>query len=189
MSTSAGLSPQPGLAPTDLSFRPATVQDAESLASIYAHYVLTHTVTFETEPPSAMEMNRRRTVIMDANMPYLVAEAAGRVIGYGYAGSYRPRAAYRFTLEDSIYLDPTWTGRGVGRALLGELIAASEAAGFRQMIAVIGDSANTPSVKLHARLGFTHVGTLRDVGFKFGRWLDTVIMQRALHPPSDSRQP
>lgn len=189
MSTSVGSSFQPGPAPAGLSFRAATVHDAEALASIYAHYVLTHTATFETEPPSAVEMNRRRTVIMDAGMPYLVAEAAGRVIGYGYAGSYRPRAAYRFTVEDSIYLDPTWAGRGIGRALLGELIAASEAAGFRQMVAVIGDSANTPSVKLHASLGFTNVGTLRDVGFKFGRWLDTVMMQRALHPPSGARQP
>lgn len=186
MSTSAGLSFRPGLAPAGITFRPANGSDAPALASIYAHYVLTHTATFETEPPTAAEMERRRAAIADAGMPYLVAEAAGAVIGYGYAASYRPRAAYRFTIEDSIYLEPMWAGRGVGSALLGELVAASEAAGFRQMVAVIGDSANTASVRLHTRLGFANVGVLRDVGFKFGRWLDTVIMQRALHPPAGS---
>lgn len=183
MSTPGGSSFHPGPAPAGISFRPAVVHDAEALAAIYGHYVLTHTATFETEPPPPVEMNRRRTVIMDAGMPYLVAEYAGQVIGYGYAGSYRPRPAYRFTVEDSIYLHPTWGGRGVGHALLGRLIAASEIAGFRQMVAVIGDSANTPSVRLHASLGFTNIGVLKDVGFKFGRWLDTVLMQRALHPP------
>lgn len=189
MSARAGLPFHPGPAPAGISFRPAVVHDAEALAALYRHYVLTHTATFETEPPSPIEMNRRRTVIVDAGMPYLVAEHAGQLIGYGYAGSYRPRAAYRFTVEDSIYLDPAWAGRGVGRALLGELIAASEAAGFHQMIAVIGDSANTPSVRLHASLGFTPIGVLRDVGFKFGRWLDTILMQRTLHPPEEVTPP
>src|SRR5690606_38999224 len=118
---------------------------------------------------------------------YLVAEAAGRVVGYGYAGPYRARPAYRFTVEASIYLHPDWAARGIGRALLARPIAESEARGFRQMVAVIGDSANVASVRLHAGLGFTTVGVLRDVGFKFGRWLDTVLMQRPLAPAPDGR--
>lgn len=184
MSAAPGSSPRPAVATAGVEFRAATAADAPALAEIYAHYVLTHTATFEIDPPDATEMERRRQVVLAAGMPYLVAVAHGQVIGYGYAGTYRPRVAYRHTVEDSIYLRPEWAGRGVGRDLLGRLITASEAAGFRQMVAVIGDSANTASVRLHARLGFVEIGTLREVGFKFGRWLDTVIMQRPLNPPT-----
>ena len=189
MNAPVGSSFHPGPVPAGVRIRPAITEDAPALASIYAHYVLTHTATFETEPPTVAEMERRRAAIAGTGMPYLVAEDAGRVIGYGYAGTYRPRIAYRHTVEDSIYLDAAATGRGIGRALLGQLIAASEAAGFRQMVAVIGDSENAASVRLHASLGFTEVGVLRDVGFKFGRWLDTVLMQRALHPPAGAPTP
>lgn len=182
MTPPSGPPPRPAIPAAEITFRPAAAGDAEALASIYAHYVLTHTATFELEPPGPDEMERRRAAVAGAGLPYLVAEAAGRVVGYGYAGPYRLRPAYRFTVEDSIYLHPEWAGRGIGRALLARLIAESEARGFRQMVAVIGDSANAASVRLHAGLGFIEVGVLRDVGFKFGRWLDTVLMQRPLNP-------
>ena len=160
--------------------RSAQIGDAEAVAAIYRPAVLTGTASFEIDPPDPAEIGRRMAAILDAAFPYLVAEQEGRVIGYGYANAYRPRPAYRWTVEDSIYLAPVAQRQGVGRALLEQLIATTTALGFRQMVAVIGDSAQTPSIALHTACGFGLVGTLRSVGFKGGRWLDGVLMQRAL---------
>jgi L-amino acid N-acyltransferase YncA len=166
--------------PHGVSLRTATAEDAPAIAAIYAPHVRTGTATFEIEPPDAAEMERRWRDVTARGLPYTVAVSQGEVIAYAYAGPYRPRPAYRFTLEDSIYVHPDLCGRGIGRALLSELIAASERAGARQMIAVIGDAANGASIRLHAALGFHHVGVLASVGNKFARWLDVVLMQRAL---------
>lgn len=160
--------------------RAASKADVTPIQAIYAHHVLHGTGTFETEPPDLAEMSRRHAAITEAGLPYFVAEYDGMIVGYGYAGPFRPRAAYRYTLEDSIYLHPDWTGQGVGRQLLDRLMAESAHRGFKQMIAVIGDSDNRASVRLHTGAGFTETGTLRNVGYKFDRWLDVVIMQRAL---------
>ena len=160
--------------------RAATEADLPAITEIYEHAVRYGTATFELIPPEIAEMTRRFRALADGGFPYFVATVEGKVIGYAYAGPYRPRPAYRFTLENSVYLDPASQRRGIGTALLTELIAQSEARGYRQMIAVIGDSANAASVALHARAGFAMIGTHPDVGFKFGRWLDTVMMQRAL---------
>ena len=164
----------------DVTIRPAAPEDLPAITAIYAHAVRTGTATFELDPPDLNEMTRRYRALMDGNSPYLVATSGSGVAGYAYAGSYRPRPAYRFTVENSIYLAPASQRRGVGTALLKELIVRSEKIGFRQMIAVIGDSANAASIALHARAGFEMVGTHPDVGFKFGRWLDSVLMQRQL---------
>jgi phosphinothricin acetyltransferase len=163
-----------------VELRPATAADVPAIQAIYAHHVLHGLATFEEEPPDAAEMARRMHDVLARDLPYLVAEADGRLLGYAYAAPYRPRSAYRFSVEDSIYLDPGAMRRGIGRALLTRLIADSEAAGARQMLAVIGDSGNAGSVGLHAALGFAPVGTFRAVGLKFGRWVDTVMMQRPL---------
>jgi L-amino acid N-acyltransferase YncA len=160
--------------------RAATSLDAAQIAAIYAHHVLHGTGTFELEPPDTEEIERRRADIEKAGCPYLVAIDGNRVLGYAYAAPYRPRRAYRFTVEDSIYIDPAETGRGLGKVLLSAVIQACEEGGRRQMIAVIGDSANAASIRLHERLGFRHTGILEGVGFKFDRWLDTVLMQRSL---------
>jgi phosphinothricin acetyltransferase len=160
--------------------RAATPADAEAIATIYAHHVLHGTATFEEVAPDAGEIARRWAEITGRGLPYVVAEADGRLLGYAYAGPLRPRSAYRYTLEDSVYLDPAATGLGLGRRLLERLIADATAIGARQLVAVIGDSGNAASIALHARAGFARVGTLRSVGFKFGRWLDTVEMQRPL---------
>jgi L-amino acid N-acyltransferase YncA len=166
--------------------RPSTDTDIPSIAAIYAQAVLQGTGTFELDPPDEAEMARRRADVTAKGLPWLVAEQAGSVLGYAYANHFRPRLAYRFCLEDSIYLAPQAQGQGVGSLLLGELIARCEAAGARQMLAVIGDSANAGSVGVHRRHGFAHAGVLRSAGWKFGRWLDVVLMQRALGP-GDSR--
>ena len=163
-----------------VAIRAARDADAPSIAVIYAHHVLTGFATFETEPPDDGEMARRYRDLVGKGFPYLVAEVEGRLVGYAYAGPFRTRAAYRYTLEDSIYLDPAAVRHGVGRRLLQELIEASTRAGFRQMIAVIGDSANVGSIRVHERCGFRMVGTMDATGFKFGRWVDTVLMQLAL---------
>jgi phosphinothricin acetyltransferase len=154
--------------------------DIPAIVDIYAPAVLHGTASFEIEPPDGAEMMRRRRVILDGGHPYLVAEIDGRVAGYAYAGAYRPRPAYRFTVEDSIYIAPDAHRRGLGRGLLGALIVACTARGFREMIAVIGDSAQTPSIALHERFGFRLIGIARNVGFKHGRFLDQVLMQRSL---------
>lgn len=163
-----------------IAIRPAELFDIAVITRIYARAVRHETASFEIEPPDEAEMGRRYEALRAGNHPFLVAESNGAVAGYAYAGPFRARAAFRWTVEDSIYVDPAAQRRGVGRKLLAELITESEARGFRQMLAVIGDSANTPSIELHRAVGFRHVGTFRDVGFKFGRWLDSVLMQRPL---------
>lgn len=167
--------------------RAATPDDAARIAAIYAHHVLHGTATFDTVPISAEAMADKIVGITVRNCPFLVAECDGRVVGYAYAAPFRDRPAYAGTVEDSIYLDPDSTGRGTGKALLLALIDACEAAGFRQMIAVAGGG-EPASVALHAACGFSHTGTMRSVGRKFGRWLDTVYMQRPLGP-GDSTAP
>jgi L-amino acid N-acyltransferase YncA len=163
-----------------LEIRPAIAADLPSITDIYADAVRLGTATFELVPPDLAEMTRRFQALTDSGFPYLVAVLEGRVAGYAYAGPYRPRPAYRFTVENSVYLQPAVHRRGVGLQLLQRLIAECEARGFRQMIAVIGDSANAASIGVHAACGFQMVGTHPDVGLKFGRWLDTVMMQREL---------
>ncbi len=165
---------------TSLEIRPAVAADLPFVTGIYEQAVLYGTATFELTPPDLAEMTRRFGVLMDGGFPYLVATLEGQVIGYAYAGAYRPRPAYRFTVENSVYLQPAIHRRGIGLQLLQRLIGESEARGYRQMIAVIGDSANAGSIGVHTRCGFQMIGTHPDVGFKFGRWLDTVMMQRAL---------
>ncbi|XHS76767.1 GNAT family N-acetyltransferase [Burkholderiaceae bacterium UC74_6] len=160
--------------------RPSTEADLPAIQAIYAHAVLHGTGTFETEVPDVIEMTRRRTEVLSRGLPFLVAEVDGKVAGYAYANYFRPRLAYRYCLEDSIYLAPTAQGKGLGKLLLAELIARCEAAGGRQMLAVIGDADNKGSVGLHTALGFEHTGVLKSSGWKFGRWLDVVLMQRQL---------
>jgi len=163
-----------------ISIRSVEPRDNAAITRIYAHAVRHGTASFELEPPDEAEMARRQAALVDGGHPFLVAEIDGKVVGYAYAGPYRTRPAYRWTVEDSVYIAPEAQRRGVGRALLERLIAEAEARGFRQMIAVIGDSAQTPSIALHEGLGFHHAGTLQAVGFKFDRWLDSVLMQRPL---------
>ena len=165
---------------SSLVIRSATEADLPAITAIYDHAVRYGTATFELTPPDLAEMTRRFGALRDGGFPYLAAEQDGAVVGYAYAGSYRPRPAYRFTVENSIYLDPAAHRRGIGMQLLRRLIAECEARGYRQMIAVIGDSANAGSVGLHTRAGFQMIGTHPAVGLKFGRWLDTVMMQLAL---------
>jgi L-amino acid N-acyltransferase YncA len=160
--------------------RPATEADLPAITAIYEHAVRHGTATFELVPPDLAEMTRRYRALVDGGYPYFVAVLGGRVAGYAYAGAYRPRPAYRFTVENSIYLDPSFHRRGAGLQLLQRLIVECETRGFRQMIAVIGDSANAGSIGIHTRTGFKLIGTHPGVGLKFGRWLDTVMMQRDL---------
>ena len=164
----------------DLVIRAADETDLPVITGIYDHAVRFGTATFELIPPDLTEMTRRFGALRNGGFPYLVAELAGIVVGYAYAGPYRPRPAYRFTVENSIYLAPAIHRRGVGILLLRRLIAECEARGYRQMIAVIGDSANMGSIGVHTRAGFKMIGTHPSVGLKFGRWLDTVMMQRSL---------
>lgn len=154
------------------------------IQAIYATHVLTGLGSFEEVPPSTREMEARRSKVLDLGLPHLVAVIDGRIVGYCYAGLYHTRHAYRFTLEDSIYLDPASARRGVGSKLLDELIRQCTERNYRQMIAVIGDTENTGSIHLHEKFGFQHVGTLDRVGFKFGRWVNVVIMQRQLSDPT-----
>lgn len=167
----------------DIVVRAALPDDLTAVTAIYADHVLHGSASFEIVPPDLAEITARHDAIVAAGLPYLVATCDGAVAGYAYAGPYRPRPAYRFTVEDSVYLAAGMQGRGIGRTLLATLIAACTKAGRRQMIAIIGDSANSASIGLHAALGFRHVGTLTDVGYKHGRWLDSVVMQRALVEP------
>uniref|UniRef100_Q07UW8 GCN5-related N-acetyltransferase n=1 Tax=Rhodopseudomonas palustris (strain BisA53) TaxID=316055 RepID=Q07UW8_RHOP5 len=164
----------------DILIRPATAADFPAITAIYREAVLHGTATFELTPPSLEEMTRRFDSLTGGGFPYLVADLDGELVGYAYAGPYRPRPAYRFTVENSVYLSPAVHRRGIGGLLLRRLIADSEARGYRQMIAVIGDAANAGSIGLHRSLGFALIGTHPAVGLKFGRWLDTVMMQRAL---------
>ncbi len=165
---------------SDVLLRPAEARDIAAITQIYADAVLNGTASFELTPPDQAEMTRRYEMLVRTGYPYLAAELSGAVAGYAYAGPYRARPAYQWTVENSIYVAPRFHRRGIGLALLKRLIAEAERRGFRQMIAVIGDSAQTPSIALHAAAGFAPVGVLRSVGFKHGKWLDTPLMQIAL---------
>ena len=166
----------------ELLIRPSRDDDVAAITAIYGHHVLHGVASFEEVPPNEAEMARRRAEIVGRGFPYVVGERAGKVVGYCYAGPYRTRVAYRFSVEDSIYIDPGEVGRGIGRALLAEVIERSTELGYRQMIAVIGGSETLPSIRLHAALGFAHIGVFTGIGFKFGRWIDSVYMQRPLGP-------
>jgi phosphinothricin acetyltransferase len=163
-----------------VKIRSASLDDIAAIAAIYAHHVVHGTGTFEEEPPSVADMTERFEKVQARGWPWLVAERAGAVIGYAYAAQFRDRAAYRFAGEDSIYVHPDHLGAGVGRALLDALLVASAAAGFQRLFAVIGDSENVGSIRLHAHAGFTPAGQLDKAGYKFGRYLDVVFMQRAI---------
>lgn len=163
-----------------VTVRDATEADMPAIQSIYALAVLHGVASFEETPPTVAEMISRRAAVLDLGLPYLAAERDGRIVGYAYATGYRPRPAYRFTIEDSVYVAEDMQGKGIGRVLLAALIARCEAGPWRQMVAVIGDSGNRGSIALHESLGFRMVGTLEASGFKLGRWVDSVLMQRAL---------
>jgi L-amino acid N-acyltransferase YncA len=165
---------------TQATLRAATPADIPAITAIYRPAVLHGTASFEVEPPDEAEMRRRFEAVAGAGYPYFVGELDGQVVGYAYASAYRTRPAYRFTVEDSIYIGPEAQGRGVGRLLLKALIEASTAKGYRLMVAVIGDSRNFGSIALHRSAGFTFCGTIHSVGYKFGRWLDSVIMELPL---------
>lgn len=169
-----------------LILREAHDDDMPAIQAIYAHHVLTGIASFEIEAPSVEELRRRRAEVLSKGLPYRVAELHGEVVGYGYATLYRPRPAYRFTVEDSVYVRDGMSGLGIGQAVLGEVIEHCIAGGWRQMIAIIGNSENIASLRLHERMGFRHVGVFESVGFKHGRWVDTVLMQRALGEGDDS---
>lgn len=163
-----------------IEIRSAGRADIDAIQRIYAHHVLKGSASFEEVPPDSAEMERRRSDVVARNLPYIVALKDGVLAGYAYLTPYRPRSAYRFTVEDSIYLAPGLERQGIGGKLLGNLIETATALGMRQMLAVIGDSANRGSIALHERHGFVHAGVFRSVGFKHGGWLDSVLMQRAL---------
>lgn len=164
----------------DIIVRDVVDADMVAIQAIYAHHVLNGLASFEEIAPDIAELQRRRDEILKRRLPYRVAEVRGAVKGYAYVGPYRPRSAYRYTVEDSVYIANDMTGRGLGRRLLQDIVDTCTGLGYRQMIAIIGDSGNLPSISLHRRLGFVHAGTVRSAGFKLGRWVDSVIMQRAL---------
>jgi phosphinothricin acetyltransferase len=164
---------------THCDIRPATASDAAAISAIYDHYVRTTSHNFEYETPDAAEIARRMEDVRTAGLPYLVALVKGNIVGYAYATQWRPRPAYRFAVEDSLYVDKEWAGRGIGRQLLTALIEGCRKAGIKQMVAGIGGD-NPASVALHTGLGFKHIGVLRNVGYKFERWLDLTLMQRTL---------
>ena len=166
----------------DIRIRAATAADVPAIGAIYRPAVVGGTASFELEPPDDAEMGRRFRVITEGGFPYLVAEAAGQILGYAYVSQYRPRPAYRYSVENSIYVAPEAQGKGVGRLLLAELIRVATAKGYRQVVAVIGDTSQTASIGLHRAQGFTFSGTIHAVGYKHGRWLDSVMMQRPLGP-------
>jgi phosphinothricin acetyltransferase len=170
------------------TIRPARDEDLAAITAIYSHHVLHGTGTFETTPPNAEEMAARRADVLAKGLPYLVLEDAGHVHGFAYCNWFKPRPAYRYSAEDSVYLAADSAGKGWGRLLLAELAAQAERAGVRKLIAVIGDSANAGSIGVHQALGFNHVGVLRACGWKFGRWLDVVMMEKALGA-ADSNAP
>ena len=163
-----------------LTIRPAGDADLAAITAIYAHHVLHGTGTFETDPPSQADMAQRRADVLARALPYLVAEEAGQVLGFAYCNWFKPRPAYRYSAEDSIYVAPQAAGRGIGRALLDALCEQAEAAGVRKLIAVIGDSANAGSIGVHRACGFTPAGVVGACGWKFGRWLDIVLMEKVL---------
>jgi len=166
--------------------RESRPDDVTDIQRIYAHHVQTGSASFEEVAPDVDTVAQRRQDVLDAGAPYIVAQLDGVVRGYAYATGFRPRSAYRYTVEDSIYLDPQATGMGIGSQLLGALIERCTNLGYRQMVAVIGGAQNVASINLHKRHGFEHAGQLKSTGFKFGAWVDTVIMQRALGPGDDT---
>ncbi|TQV81652.1 GNAT family N-acetyltransferase [Denitrobaculum tricleocarpae] len=166
--------------------RDAKLEDLPSVQEIYARHVLTGLASFEENPPDLAEMTRRFEATQASGLPFLVAENDGKITGYSYAGPYRPRPAYRFCLENSVYVDAEAVGQGVGSALMAALIRRCEELGYRQLIAVIGDSANHASIRLHEKHGFTRAGLLKSIGFKFGRWVDSVTMQRPIGEGDES---
>ena len=170
----------------DYTIRPSRDEDVAAITAIYGHHVLHGLASFEEVPPDHTEIARRRGDIVARGLPYLVAERDGRVVGYCYAGPFRPRIGYRYTLEDSIYVDASEVGRGMGRRLLAPVIQRCTELGYRQMVAVIGGRETVASIRLHESLSFKHIGVFQAVGFKFGRWVDTVLMQRALGPGGDT---
>jgi L-amino acid N-acyltransferase YncA len=170
----------------DYTIRPSRDADLPAITAIYGYHVLHGVASFEEVPPDEAEIARRRGEIVKRGLPYLVAERAGRVIGYCYAGPFRPRVAYRFTVEDSVYVEAGEIGRGLGRALLEQVIARCGELGYRQMVAVIGGRETLGSIRLHERLGFAPIGVLPAVGFKFDRWIDIIMMQRELGPGADT---
>jgi L-amino acid N-acyltransferase YncA len=187
--------------PESVTIRPAADAGMDAAAAIYAHHVLYGRASFETDPPCAAEMRRRRADVVGKGLPYFVAvrlvseqlgaefarlERVGEVLGYAYAGACRPRAAYAKAVENSVYLRPDAIGRGIGRRLLTALVAACEQRGLRQMVAMVGDSANEAPIRRHKKLGFRRAGVLRDVGYKHGVWLDSVLPQRSLGPGSNT---
>jgi phosphinothricin acetyltransferase len=163
-----------------MQIRPATLEDIPVITAIYDHAVRHGTASFELEPPDEAEMTRRMQALLDGKFPYFVAETGGKIAGYAYASFYRTRPAYRFTVENSVYVAPDMHRRGIGKVLLEQLIEQCTAQGYRQMIAVIGDSNQAASIGVHKACGFEPAGNLKDIGFKFGKWLDTPLMQRAL---------
>jgi L-amino acid N-acyltransferase YncA len=165
---------------TGFALREAGAADIAAIAAIYAHHVRTGFGTFDEVPPAPEDMLERQAQVLALGLPYLVAVEGGRALGYAYAAPHRPRSGYRFTVEDSIYIAPAAQRRGIGTALLSEVVARSATAGMKQMVAVIGGSANLASIAVHEKCGFRPVGTFTDVGFKHGRWVDAVMMQRAL---------
>ena len=180
---------KPSTSPLKVRVRLATEQDMASIQEIYAHYVTLTTASFEDEPPTVAEMTARWQRVQARGLPYLVATKGKRVVGYAYAGPFRERSGYRYTVEDSVYVSEDFIGRDVGNALMTELIERCIALGFRQMIAVIGDSTNASSLALHSRHGFFVVGALSSTCFKFGRWVDAVLMQRILGEGDNSLPP
>jgi phosphinothricin acetyltransferase len=176
----------------NVAIRSSRDDDVAAIAAIYRHHVLHGVASFEEVPPDEDEIARRRGEILAQGLPHLVAERSGRLVGYCHAGRYHTRSGYRFTVEDSIYVDAAEVGRGVGRALLASLLQRCTERGYRQMVAVIGGSDNWPSIRLHQALGFVRIGILSAIGFKFDRWVDIVLMQRALGsgattPPVETR--
>jgi L-amino acid N-acyltransferase YncA len=165
---------------TSMLLRSATENDLPAIHAIYSHWVMNGSASFELEPPTLAEMSQRRADVLSKSLPYLVAEHDEQIVGYAYANWFRPRPAYRFTVENSVYVHPDAHRSGIARLLMAELLTRCEQAGARQMIAVIGDSANVKSISLHTAMGFVHRGTLRSTGWKFNRWLDTVLMQKSL---------
>ena len=163
-----------------LIIRPSREEDVATLTAIYAHHVLHGTGTFETDPPTEQDMTARRADVLSKALPHLVAERGGEVLGFAYCNWFKPRPAYRFSAEDSIYLADAARGQGVGARLLAELCSAAEIAGVRKLIAVIGDSANAGSIGVHRSQGFVHIGVMKDVGWKFGEWRDVVLMDKVL---------
>jgi len=160
--------------------RPSQEPDLPAITAIYGHHVLHGSGTFETEPPTLADMRARRAEVLARHLPFLVAEEGGHIVGFAYCNWFKPRPAYRFSAEDSIYLAPDAHRRGLGRALLAELAAQAQAAGVRKLIAVIGDSANAGSIGVHRSVGFEQVGVLKSCGWKFERWLDVVLMEKTL---------